>query len=214
MKNISHIRTDYIKGELSKPLVDSDPLKQFEQWMHHAFDANVLEPTAMSLATVSKEGKARARIVLLKYYNEKGFVFFTNYESDKAVDINANKNAALLFFWKELERQVRIEGSIKVLDKEQSDYYFRERPFQSRVSAVVSPQSQEIPNRAFLLNKHKDLIQDYSKKQESLERPSYWGGYRLIPDHYEFWQGRANRLHDRIAYSIEKNIWIKKRLAP
>ena len=210
--NLSDIRRDYQLKQLDPREVDGDPVRQFEIWMNEALDAKISDPTAMTLATATAEGKPSARIVLLKYFSHDGFFFFTNYESRKGSELQANDQAALLFFWPELERQVRVEGHVVKASPELSDNYFASRPADSQLSAAISPQSKEVRDRAYL----EDL---WSKKQqelsdETIHRPDFWGGYRLIPGSIEFWQGRPNRLHDRVLYSRSGESWKLSRLAP
>lgn len=210
-KEIKNIRHEYGEGELKRSDIEANPFTQFKNWFEQAVDLNLPDANAMTLATVSAEGKPSARILLLKDFNEKGFCFFTNYNSRKGSDIEANPNGAMVFFWPELERQIRIEGRIEKLESELSDEYFFERPIGSRTAASVSPQSDEIENRAVL---DKMIAEFQSKNGDNFCRPDFWGGYRLIPELFEYWQGRKNRLNDRFEYKIEKNIWKAKRLAP
>ncbi|MFZ4741193.1 MAG: pyridoxamine 5'-phosphate oxidase [Bacteroidales bacterium] len=210
---IAKIRKDYKKFQLIESNIDSNPFKQFGKWLDEALTAEVEEPTAMTLATISTKGFPSARIVLLKGFDEKGFCFFTNYESRKGNHIKKNPNAALVFFWKELERQVRIEGEVVKVSQKESDAYFVTRPFESQVSACISEQSTTIPDRNYI----EILHQLFLKKQgdKPIQRPENWGGYRVIPRRIEFWQGRENRLHDRIKYcSKDAKTWKIKRIAP
>ena len=196
---------------LSKRTADTDPMRQFERWMAEALAAGIEEPTAMALATVSADGKPSARMVLLKGSDENGFVFFTNYRSRKAMEMESNPNVSLLFHWKELERQVRIEGAVHKITAAESDTYFHSRPLESRINAVISPQSDVIPDRHYLEN----LRDEYLKARPGEPvRPPHWGGYRVVPEVIEFWQGRPGRLHDRIRYSRGKDGWVMERLAP
>ena len=199
-------------AELSKKEVDKDPIKQFVQWLDFAINKKVNEPNAMVLSTVSSDSKPSSRVVLLKRVNHEGFVFYTNYQSRKGNELAYNNNASLVFFWPEMERQVRIEGTVKKTASELSDEYFNNRPDNSKIGAIISPQSQVIPNRNFLLEKKQK--QEESSKKNKLKRPNYWGGYILSPTLFEFWQGRPNRLNDRIQYSLENNGWKIDRLAP
>lgn len=208
---LHHIREEYTKRALSIKQCAEDPLTQFEQWQQEALQAKVNEPTAMHLATVSKEGRPSGRVVLLKEVNSQGFVFFTNYLSHKGQDLALNPFASLTFFWAELQRQVRIEGSVSKISAQQSDQYFASRPYTSRLGAWASEQSQPIENYRVLLTKAAKLALKYPL---SVPRPPHWGGYVLIPDKIEFWQGRASRLHDRIQYSKVDQQWIKQRLSP
>lgn len=212
MQTISHLRKDYSLKSLSEKDVLPDPVKQFHLWWQEAVNSEIDELNAMTLATSSLEGAPSARIVLLKEFNEKGFVFFSNYESAKGLELNENPRASLLFFWKELERQVRITGMVEKVSENESDSYFLSRPAGSRIGAWASPQSRVIENRDWLEAKVGELNQ---KKELELKRPSYWGGYRVKPVIIEFWQGRPNRLHDRIQYTLTENgLWKIERLAP
>ena len=210
--NIATIRKEYKLKSLLEEKVDADPIKQFQQWWKEALESNVEEPNAMTLATCTKKGKPSARIVLLKGLNNNGFVFFTNYQSKKGTELDENPNAALIFFWKELERQVRIEGSVKKLSEKESDDYFVLRPEQSRIGAWSSPQSKVIKNREVL----EEMFTRYTIKftDGTIKRPPHWGGYIVTPELIEFWQGRPNRLHDRLQYTLKKDEWEIERLAP
>lgn len=211
--SIAGIRKVYQLQSLLEKDVDANPVKQFEIWWEHALKSQVNEPNAMTLATSNAGGRPSARIVLLKGVQENGFVFFTNYESRKGKEIEENPFVSLLFFWRELERQVRIEGRIKRVSPEESDEYFYQRPIESRIGAWSSPQSQVIESRD-LLQKN---VEKYNAQfdTQNIPRPNFWGGYIVEPDHIEFWQGRPGRLHDRILYVLtENNLWNIKRLAP
>jgi pyridoxamine 5'-phosphate oxidase len=211
MTDLTGIRNEYLRGILDRKHADPDPVAQFGKWMEEAVRAGIEEPTAMTLATADAAGRPSARIVLLKGFDRHGFIFFTNYQSRKGQDLEANPFAALVFHWKELERQVRIEGKVIKLPAPDSDEYFASRPFESQVSAIVSPQSQVVPDRQFLIQ----LKEEYLKgNRDRNQRPPHWGGFRLIPSLFEFWQGRPGRLHDRIQYSMEKDSWKLLRLAP
>ena len=212
-KEIADIRRDYTFKKLSEQEVNADPIKQFSQWWEEAVQSKVDEVNAMTLATASPDGLPSARIVLLKGFNEQGFIFFTNYESYKGKQLAENPKACLVFFWKELERQVRITGLVVKVSKEENDEYFYSRPEASRIGAWASPQSRVIENRHWLDQKFNELV----KKSEgtTIERPAYWGGYLVKPVEIEFWQGRPSRLHDRIQYSLEDSgKWKIERLAP
>lgn len=213
MTNIADIRTDYIKHQLTKEATLDNPVEQFSAWFKEAQSAEVHEVNAMNLATVKSDNRPSSRIVLLKGIEDGKFLFYTNYLSNKGKELAANPYAALTFFWKELERQVRIEGKITFVSKEQSDQYFGSRPRGSQISAATSPQSAAIDNRQILEERAAQIESKYASKE--VTRPSQWGGYALIPDYIEFWQGRANRLHDRITYQLEEDqSWSKLRLAP
>jgi pyridoxamine 5'-phosphate oxidase len=212
--NLADLRKDYTLKELSEFQVLKNPFEQFQSWMDEAIKSEVLEPTAMHLSTVSVQGRPSGRIVLLKGIENQGFVFYTNYESHKGKELAQNPYACLTFFWAELERQVRIEGTVLKVSAENSDAYFNIRPRGSRIGAWASPQSQVISDRKILENNVLSLENQY-KEQENIPRPIHWGGYSLKPDLFEFWQGRPSRLHDRIQFSLENNQdWKIKRLAP
>jgi pyridoxamine 5'-phosphate oxidase len=212
-EQIAKLRKDYQQGDLDEKSILSDPVAQFQKWFSEALKAAVPEPNAMALATASKQGLPAVRIVLLRGATQRGFTFFTNYDSRKGQEIADNPEAALLFFWPELERQIRIEGRIEFVSPEESDDYFLNRPWNNRLSAWASPQSAQIPNREFL----EDLVKEYQAKFKDAEihRPENWGGYRLVPRYIEFWQGRSSRLHDRLAFSLQSDqSWKLSRLAP
>ena len=208
---VAQLRNEYALKTLDERDVDRDPLKQFGVWMVEAIHAKVPEPTAMTLATVDANARPSARIVLLKGVDPRGFVFFTNYQSRKGRELAGNPNAAMTFLWKELERQVRIEGRTEKVTQEESRTYFKTRPLGSRIGAWASPQSEAIENRAWLERRWAELAAQYG---DSPACPPHWGGYRVIPDYLEFWQGRQSRLHDRIAYRREGDRWTIARLAP
>jgi pyridoxamine 5'-phosphate oxidase len=209
---ISDIRKAYRAGALNESDVLKNPIEQFKVWLQEAIDAGLLEPTAMTLATATKGGRPSARTVLLKNVDEQGFVFYTNYESRKANDIATNPQAALLFFWDRLERQVRIEGRIKKASREQSETYFKSRPHGSQLGAWVSKQSEVIESREVLEEKMRKLENTFSEGNVPL--PEFWGGYVLAPETVEFWQGRPSRLHDRLKYSKVFDGWKIERLSP
>lgn len=211
-RSIADIRTDYKLRSLSEPDVATDPIAQFARWWDEAIASNIDEVNAMTLATATASGVPSARIVLLKGYDENGFVFFTNYQSKKGKELAENPKAALVFFWKELERQVRIEGIIEKVAEKESDTYYQSRPAGSRIGAWASPQSEVIANREVIENN----AGEYEKKfnDGNIPRPSHWGGYILKPSLIEFWQGRSSRLHDRIQYAFLEGSWKIQRLAP
>lgn len=209
--NIADIRKDYALRRLDESDVDADPFKQFHAWLREALAAEVPEPTAMTLATADDEGSPSARIMLLKALDERGFVFYTNYESRKGRELATRPRAALTFFWKELERQVRIEGSVEKVSAAESDEYFASRPLGSRIGAWASTQSATIASRPWLEARVKAAEAQYG---ESPPRPPHWGGFRVLADWLEFWQGRQSRLHDRIAYTRESTGWVVSRLSP
>ena len=212
-KDIQNIRSEYHSAALSEKDTAEDPIKQFDKWFNEALKSEQHEPTAMTLATATHDGRPSARIILMKGFNNDGFAFYTNYLSRKGKEIAKNPLGALVFFWDILERQVRIEGTIEKLSKEDSERYFHSRPKGSQVGAVVSPQSQEIADRDELEKKWAEAETQYADKD--VPKPSYWGGYVLKPRLIEFWQGRPSRLHDRIAYKkIDNKNWKKVRLAP
>ena len=212
MSIIKDIRTEYSLHSLNEDDIAANPVDQFTKWWNEAIISEILEVNAMTLATAAKDGKPSARIVLLKDYDERGFVFFTNYESHKGKELAVNANAALVFFWKEIERQVRIEGVTEMVDAEESDAYFLSRPEGSRIGAWASPQSKVINNRSLLEENVEKLQQQF---KNSIPRPPHWGGYRVVPELIEFWQGRKNRLHDRIQFTKTANgSWKVDRLAP
>jgi pyridoxamine 5'-phosphate oxidase len=212
MTNIADIRKDYKLQSLSEEDVSTNPFVQFQKWWDDAIASNIDEVNAMALATVNKDGKPSARIVLLKGMNETGFNFYTNYESHKAKDMEANPHVALILFWKELERQIRIEGVVSKLSAEESDEYFSSRPEGTKIGAWSSPQSSVIKNREIL----EENVIAIKEKFENLaiDRPPFWGGYIVKPSLIEFWQGRSSRLHDRIEYSLQNGQWMLNRLAP
>ena len=208
---IADLRKEYSLASLDERDVDRDPMEQFERWLAQAIAAQVPEPTAMTLATVDSRGRPAGRVVLLKEAGAGGFVFFTNYESRKGREIACHPHVALTFMWKELERQVRIEGTAEKVSAQESDAYFATRPPGSRIGAWASPQSDVLPNRDWLEKRWEQLAKEYG---ENPPRPPHWGGYRVTPEFIEFWQGRVSRLHDRIAYTRGNDTWRIERLAP
>ncbi len=211
--SVADLRQNYTRSGLNKTNLDINPIKQFSLWFQQAIDAQLLEPNAMTLATVAGNGQPSARIVLLKIFDERGFVFFTNYNSLKGKQLTANPQAALVFWWGELERQVRIEGTVEQISDLESDEYFHSRPQGSQIGAWVSAQSQVIASREVLDNKLGELEAQY--QEQAITRPPHWGGFRVVPKVIEFWQGRPNRLHDRLCYRLtEEKTWAIERLAP
>lgn len=209
--NIASLRQNYTRNELIEENVLKNPFFQFEKWFKEAIDSEILEPNAMCLSTVSN-GKPSSRIVLLKGFDENGFVFFTNYKSHKGLDIEQNNHVAVNFFWAELERQVRIEGETEKVSEEESEEYFHQRPISSQIGAWVSEQSNVIPNREVLEKRQVELEAQY--KDSVIPKPPHWGGYRVKPNKIEFWQGRPSRLHDRILFTNVENNWKIERLSP
>jgi pyridoxamine 5'-phosphate oxidase len=213
MTKIADIRKEYKLQTLNESDVANDPIQQFGKWWNEALKSEIDEINAMVLATATKDGKPSARIVLLKGYDEKGFVFYTNYDSQKGLELADNPNASIVFFWKELQRQVRIDGIIEKVSAEESDTYFNSRPEGSRIGAWASPQSKVVATRSELENSYETYHQKFAGK--NIPRPTHWGGYRIKPIEIEFWQGRPNRLHDRILYSLkDEGSWKIERLAP
>jgi len=203
---------EYAMGELRKDLVHMNPVEQFNKWFKQANDLEVHEANAMTIATALPNGLPSARIVLLKKADNRGFVFFTNYNGRKSKELDQNPYAALLFYWKELDKQIRIEGRVEKISNEESDAYFYSRPLESKISAAVSRQSNIVPSREHLEERWVKYLKNNYEKE--ILRPEYWGGYRVIPEKIEFWQGRKNRLHDRILYTKIKSGWKIERLEP
>ncbi len=212
-KDISELRNEYSKHTLDISSVDTNPLVQFKHWFDEAVNSRLPEPNAMSVATVNSQGIPSCRVVLLKGIDKTGFIFYTNYASDKGQDLHNQPVAALTFFWPELERQVRIQGSVSRVSKETSTEYFQSRPRESQIGAWVSPQSTPISSRK-ILEERKKAIEEKFKGLDKLPRPEQWGGYKVTPFLVEFWQGRPSRLHDRIVYVLENEEWVIRRLAP
>ncbi len=211
MTKLADLRISYMKGSLSEEDVQANPIDQFNIWFDQARHAELPEPNAMTVASVDANGKPSARVVLIKEVTQAGFVFFTNYESRKGQALIANPHAALLFFWPELERQVRVEGSVEKLSDQESDDYFHSRPLDSRIGAWASPQSRVIKGRTELVTKAAEYALKFALNPP---RPPHWGGFRVKPEALEFWQGRPSRLHDRIQYIKENDAWKIQRLAP
>jgi pyridoxamine 5'-phosphate oxidase len=211
MSTLADLRKNYSLGSLDIADVDPNPFRQFDKWFKQALDAQLPEPNTMTLATVDPRGRPSARIVLIKGVDERGFVFFTNYESRKGRELADNPHASLLFYWIELERQVRIEGTVVKTSDAESDTYFASRPVGSRIGAWASEQSKAIESRAVLEAREHEFSAQYG---DNPPRPPHWGGYRLIPDAIEFWQGRPSRLHDRMFYTRSGTDWTIARLSP
>ncbi|HBQ60547.1 MAG TPA: pyridoxamine 5'-phosphate oxidase [Balneolaceae bacterium] len=214
MKNekLQQLREEYSKNSLDENDVESDPIMQFERWMKEAIDSQVPEPNAMTLSTVDMQNKPHSRVVLLKEVEDDQFVFYTNYASDKGDELDENPNVSLCFLWLELERQVRIEGTVEKVPQEHSEEYFKQRPYKSQLGALASNQSSVVPNREFLEDRFKELEEQYSEGEVPM--PETWGGYKVKPEALEFWQGRRSRLHDRIKYEKVGSKWDIKRLSP
>ena len=218
--NIADLRQDYSLQSLDIEDVAQDPIEQFKKWFDEALKSEILEPNAMTLATATAEGKPSARVVLLKDINNQGFTFFTNYDSRKGEEMTANPSVALCFGWLELQRQVRIEGTIERINEAESDAYFQSRPIGSQIGAWSSPQSKVILSRDFLekreefYKKQFNISEDSKNDDAAIPRPEHWGGYVVKPTMIEFWQGRSSRLHDRIRYNFEDGAWVIERLAP
>lgn len=214
MEDLSNYRRSYEKGELTEQNLPEDPIALFKKWFHEVEDFGaVAEVNAMTVSTIGKDGFPKARVVLLKQFTYEGFIFYTNYNSEKGKAIEANPNVCLSFFWYELERQVIIKGVAEKVSENISDGYFESRPEGSRLGAIVSPQSEVIPSRDYLENKLHDLENEYKGKE--IPRPKNWGGFIVKPVEVEFWQGRPNRLHDRIRYKLQDDFsWLTDRLAP
>jgi pyridoxamine 5'-phosphate oxidase len=208
---IADLRKSYERAELGEDASHADPLQQFDQWLTEAIKSEIPEPNAMTLATVSGDLRPSTRVVLVKGYDARGIAWYTNYESRKGRELAGNPYAALQFHWVELERVVRIEGRVEKTSDEESDAYYKTRPLDSRIGAWASPQSQVIPNRGVLVASAAKYGAQFLLNPP---RPPHWGGYRLVPDRWEFWQGRRSRLHDRLRYSLVDGCWVRERLAP
>jgi len=209
--NIADLRKSYEKAELSEDASAADPLKQFERWLNEAIQPEVPEPNAMTVATVASNMRPSTRVVLIKGYDERGIVWYTNYDSRKGKELAGNPFAALQFHWVELERVVRIEGRMEKISDAESDAYFHSRPLDSRIGAWASPQSQVIDGRGVLVTNAAKYAAQFMLNPP---RPPHWGGYRLVPDEWQFWQGRKSRLHDRLRYRLNEGNWLRERLAP
>jgi pyridoxamine 5'-phosphate oxidase len=209
--DLAALRKSYERAALDEADSAEQPLRQFETWMRQALDAQLPEPNAMTLATVDANGRPSTRVVLIKGYDERGIVWYTNYESRKGRELAGNPHAALQFHWVELERVVRIEGAVHKVSAEESDAYYASRPLDSRLGAWASPQSQVIASRATLVANAARYAAQYALHPP---RPPHWGGYRLVPERWEFWQGRKSRLHDRLCYRLDGGNWRRERLAP
>ena len=214
IKDLSELRLNYEKGELQEQQVNPNPHMQFLQWFNHALEAKLHEPYAMSLATANAQGRPHVRTVLLRGATEAGYDFYTNYDSQKGLDLAKNPYAELLFYWQDQERQIRISGRVKKISEEESTDYYHKRPRESQIAAHIStPQSGVVASREELQQRFWDLHTQVANQQE-LDKPIFWGGYRLEPDYYEFWQGRPNRLHDRLSYRKSDDGWTLERLMP
>lgn len=209
---LKHFRREYLVGEIDETELLEDPYHQFMEWLEDATRSGIDDPNAMALATVNPSGRPSVRTVLLKEARREGYIFVTNYESRKGQELASNSNAAIAFFWPGLERQIRIEGKVEKLTPAESDDLFSARPLESRIAAIISPQSKVIENRGQLEDKYDQYKKLFTG--HNLKRPDFWGGYIIKPDYYEFWQGRVNRLNDRICYHPEGKGWLKQRLAP
>ena len=208
---IADLRKSYERAELNEHASHADPMLQFDQWLHEAIKSEIPEPNAMTVASVGSDLRPSTRVVLIKGYDERGIVWYTNYDSRKGRELAGNPWAALQFHWVELERVVRIEGRVERVSAEESDAYFHSRPLDSRIGAWASPQSQVIPNRTLLVTNAAKFGAQFLLNPP---RPPHWGGFRLVPDCWEFWQGRKSRLHDRLRYTQQADGWLRERLAP
>ncbi len=206
------MRVDYRLKKLSRNSLNQDPFTQFKDWLEEAVRSQLIEPNAMSLATSAKSGKPSCRTVLLKGFDTRGFMFFTNLESRKARELNENPQASAIFWWRDLERQVLLEGSVETVSQEESSLYFARRPRASQLSAWASHQDAVIASRQLLEEQYRQMDERF--RDQSVPKPPFWGGFRLVPERFEFWQGRADRLHDRFQYVLEEGVWKIDRLSP
>ena len=209
---IAAMRQDYTIGELLESSASPEPWELFSYWFENARNTKILEPNAMILSTVTQDGQPTSRVVLLKDFDQSGLVFFTNYLSQKGEQLAHNPRASILFWWESLQRQIRIEGEVVKIGEEESDTYFQSRPYGSRLGAWVSEQSQTIVDRTVLEKRQTEFEKKFA--EGNVPRPDHWGGYRLTPNKFEFWQGRSNRLHDRLLYQMQQDAWTRARLAP
>ncbi len=211
-EKLKNLRGEVYNNQLIESEINPNPFVQFNLWMKDALDSGIVHANAMTLATVNSKCVPSARTVLLKDLDDIGFVFYTNYESDKAEELRRNPNASLVFYWREFERQVRITGRVEKVNREESEIYFKSRPLENKLGAWASIQSEEIPDRNYLVDKYNEVKEKF--KDSEIPVPPFWGGYRLIPDTFEFWQGREMRLHDRIKYEKKEKSWRIVRLSP
>jgi len=212
-RDLGDERREYDRNKIEKSGMPDNPMEFFSEWLRQALQSGITDPTAMTLSTVDSYGQPSSRIVLLKKADKDGLVFYTNYLSKKSRDLKTNNKLAAHFFWPELERQVRIIGTIRTLDPEDSDSYFKSRPYESKIAAWASPQSEEIPDREYLEKEFEKYCKIYPDP-DAIPRPENWGGYAILPSRIEFWQGGSKRLHDRIEYTLSENGWRSLRLAP
>lgn len=211
MRDLADLRRHFSAGELLESNIAASPFDQFSKWMNDALESDIIDPNAMTLSTVGPDGRPSARVVLLKYFDKSGFAFFTNYESKKGTDLRANSFAVLHFFWPQLDRQVAVYGSARKTSRDESERYFNSRPVDSRLGAWTSSQSHPVASRDVLEDRFKKLREKFG---DDVPLPPFWGGFRLTPDKFEFWQGRQNRLHDRIVYDLADTVWTTIRLSP